>query len=44
MKLEIYLTKSLANNQALNKFTGYRKKTEINEGLLKVYNNIKSKY
>lgn len=36
--------KSLANNQALNKFTGYRKKTEINEGLLKVYNNIKSKY
>ncbi len=36
--------KSLANNQALNKFTGYRKKTKINEGLLKVYNNIKSKY
>ena len=36
--------KSLANNKALNKFTGYRKKTKINEGLLKVYNNIKSKY
>lgn len=36
--------KSLADNKALNKFTGYRKKTKINEGLLKVYNNIKSKY
>ncbi len=37
-------TKSLANNNALNKFTRYRKKTTLSEGLLKVYNNIKSKY
>ena len=33
--------KSLANNNAIKKFTGYTKKTKINEGLLKVYNNIK---
>ena len=33
--------KSLANNDAIKKFTGYTKKTKIEEGLLKVYNNIK---
>tara|TARA_Y100000389_G_scaffold194397_1_gene224334 strand:- start:1027 stop:1980 length:954 start_codon:yes stop_codon:yes gene_type:complete len=33
--------KSLANNNAIKKFTGYTKKTKINEGLLKVYKNIK---
>ena len=36
--------KSLANNNAIKKFTGYKKKTKINEGLLKVYNNIKLKF
>ena len=35
--------KSLANNNAIKNFTGYSKKTKINEGLLKVYNNIKFK-
>ena len=35
--------KSLANNNAIKNFTGYSKKTKINEGLLKVYNNIKIK-
>ena len=33
--------RSLANNNAIKKFTGYTKKTKIDEGLLKVYNSIK---
>ena len=33
--------RSLANNSAIKKFTGYKKKTKIDEGLLKVYNSIK---
>ncbi len=35
--------KSLANNNAIKKFTGYNKKTKINDGLLKVYKNLKFK-
>ncbi len=35
--------KSLANNNAIKKFTGYNKKTKIKEGLLKVYKNLKFK-